>query len=106
MQKIAQIVLPVYGLLLIFGGFKGYQAGSNDSLYTGAGSGVVALLLSLLSTRMPRLALALGAGVAALLTGLMGWRFEKTGRMMPAGMIAMTSLVTTGIQAMGAIKSR
>jgi uncharacterized membrane protein (UPF0136 family) len=106
MKKFAQIFLPLYGLLLIFGGVKGYQAGSKDSLYMGGGSGVLALLLTILSTRMPRLGLGLGALVAAILTGVMGWRFEKTGRIMPAGMIATTSLLATGIQALGALKSK
>ena len=106
MKKFAQIFLPLYGLLLIFGGVKGYQAGSKDSLYMGGGSGVLALLLTALSTRMPRMGLGLGALVAAILTGVMGWRFEKTGRIMPAGMIATTSLLATGIQALGALKSK
>jgi uncharacterized membrane protein (UPF0136 family) len=106
MKKFAQVVLPIYGLLLIFGGVKGYQSGSNDSLYMGAGSGVLALLLTALSTRMPRLGLGLGALVAAILTGVMGWRFEKTGKLMPAGMIATTSLLATGIEVLGALRAK
>jgi uncharacterized membrane protein (UPF0136 family) len=102
MQRFAQVVLPLYGLLLIFGGIKGYQSGSEESLYAGAGSGVLALLFAALSTRMPRLGLGLGTLVAAVLTGVMGWRFEKTGRLMPAGMIAIASLFATGIEAIGA----
>ena len=106
MQKIAQIFLPLYGLILIIGGLKGYQAGSKDSLYIGGGSGVAALLLTLLSRRRPRMGLGLGALIAAVLTGVMGWRFEKTGKLMPAGLIATTSLLATGIEALGAVKAK
>lgn len=105
MQKFAQLVLPVYGLLLIYGGVKGYQQGSQESLYAGAGSGVLSLLLAALSTKKPRLGLGLAALIAAILTGVMGWRFEKTGKLMPAGMIATTSLLATGIELLGALKA-
>jgi uncharacterized membrane protein (UPF0136 family) len=105
MKKIAQVVLPLYGLLLIFGGVKGYQEGSSSSLYAGAGSGVLALLLTAVSLKRPRLGLGLGAFVAAILTGVMGWRFEKTGKLMPAGMIATTSLLAMGIETLGAVKA-
>lgn len=105
MKTVAQLFLPLYGLLLIFGGLKGYQQGSQQSLAAGAGSGLLALLFAALSTRKPRLGLGLGALVAAVLTGVMGWRFEKTGKLMPAGMIATTSLLATGIEALGAWKA-
>ena len=106
MKRFAQLILPLYGLLLIVGGIKGYQEGSDDSLYMGGGSGIAALLLALLSLRKPRLGLGLGALIAAVLTGVMGWRFEKTGKLMPAGMIATTSLLATVIGTAGAVKSR
>ncbi|MDQ4077338.1 MAG: TMEM14 family protein [Chloroflexota bacterium] len=106
MKTLAQVFLPLYGLMLIFGGFKGYQEGSRNSFYYGAGSGVLSLLFAALSTRKPRLGLGLGALIAAVLTGVMGWRFEKTGKLMPAGMIATTSLLATGIEALGAIKAK
>ncbi len=105
MKTVAQILLPLYGLLLLFGGFKGYQQGSRESLYAGAGSGVLSLLFALLSRRSPRLGLGLGALVATILTGVMGWRFEKTGRLMPAGMIAIASLFTTVVETLGAIRA-
>lgn len=105
MRKFAQLVLPVYGLLLIYGGVKGYQQGSQESLYAGAGSGVLSLLFAALSLKKPRLGLGLATLIAAILTGVMGWRFEKTGKLMPAGMIATTSLLATGIELLGAIKA-
>jgi uncharacterized membrane protein (UPF0136 family) len=106
MKKFAQLFLPLYGLLLIFGGVKGYQSGSQESLYAGVGSGVLALLFAALSLKMPRLGLGLGALIATILTGVMGWRFEKTGKLMPAGMIATTSLLAMGIELMGAIRAK
>ncbi|MBA3534514.1 MAG: TMEM14 family protein [Ardenticatenales bacterium] len=106
MKKFAQLFLPLYGLILIFGGVKGYQSGSQDSLYAGAGSGILALLCAVLSLKMPRLGLGLGALIATILTGVMGWRFEKTGKLMPAGMIATTSLLAMGIELLGAIRAK
>lgn len=105
MKKFAQLFLPLYGLLLIFGGIKGYQQGSDESLYAGAGSGVLALLLAALSTKQPRVGLGGGALVAVVLTGVMGWRFEKTGRLMPAGMISIVSLFAVFIELIGALKA-
>ncbi|MCB0076784.1 MAG: TMEM14 family protein [Anaerolineales bacterium] len=105
MQKIAQLFLPLYGLVLLFGGFKGYQEGSDESLYIGGGSGVATLLLTALSLKRPRLSLALASLIALVLTGVMGWRFEKTGKLVPPGLIATTSLLATGIEALGAWKA-
>ncbi len=104
MRKIAQVFLPLYGLLLIFGGLKGYQEGSKESLYAGAGSGVLTLLFAALGTRKPRLGMGLGALIATILTGVMGWRWEKSGKIMPAGMIAIVSVLATGVELAGAFK--
>lgn len=104
-QALGRILLPLYGLLLIFGGIKGKQiAKSDESLYAGVGSGIVTLLLALLSLKQPRIAMALAALVAAALTGIMGWRFEKTGRVMPAGLVAGSSLVVALVEGMGALR--
>ncbi len=106
MKIFTQIFLPVYGLILIFGGIKGYQAKSQESLYMGAGSGIACLLLTALSTKYPRIAFILASIIAGTLTGVMGWRFEKTGRLVPAGMIAITSLLATGVTVVGAATTK
>lgn len=106
MKKFAQIFLPIYGFILLFGGIKGYQQGSDESLYVGGGSGVLALGLAALSLKRPRLGLGLASLLALVLTGVMGWRFEKTGKLVPPGLIATTSLFATGIEAVGAFASK
>ena len=106
MKTFTQLFLPLYGLVLIYGGFKGYQQKSNESLYAGAGSGIACLLLTALSTKKPRLSFALAALIAAVLTGVMGWRFEKTGKLVPPGLIMVTSALATGVAGIGAARSK
>jgi uncharacterized membrane protein (UPF0136 family) len=102
MRKFAQFFLPVYALVLIYGGIKGYQQKSNESLYAGAGSGLVCLILTALSAKYPRISLGIAAVIAAILTGVMGWRFEKTGKLVPPGLIMAVSALATGITGFGA----
>jgi uncharacterized membrane protein (UPF0136 family) len=106
MKTFTQIFLPLYGLVLLYGGLKGYQQKSHESLYAGAGSGLACLALTALSTKKPRLSFGLAALIAAVLTGVMGWRFEKTGKLVPPGLIMVTSALATGITGIGAAKAK
>lgn len=92
LRKLARILFPFYGLLLIAGGIAGYQGGkSRDSLLVGTASGLVALLATMLANRYPRAANGIVALVALVLTAIMGRRWDKTGHIMPAGVIATLS---------------
>lgn len=106
MKQFTQFFLTVYGLVLIYGGLKGYQQKSQESLYAGAGSGVACLALTALSTKKPRLSFALAMVIAIVLTGVMGWRFEKTGKLVPPGLIMLASALATGVTGLGAAKAK
>lgn len=101
LRRLVRIALPLYGLVLVAGGWMGYRSGqSRQSLIAGGTSGLLTLLAAALAGRYPRLAHGLAAAVALMLTGVMGQRWQRTGNIMPAGLIATVSggmaTLTTG----------
>ncbi|MFO0888105.1 MAG: TMEM14 family protein [Isosphaeraceae bacterium] len=99
---VGQTILSVYALLLAVGGVIGYtKAGSRPSLIAGIASAIVVVIALFLTTTAPRLGLGIGAVVALLLAGFFGSRFSKTGKFMPSGMMAVVSVLTLIVAALG-----
>ena len=88
-----QIVLGVYGALLILGGVMGrVKAGSKVSLWAGGLFGVASLVALWVSLSDPAQGMLLGGLLAFLLTGIFISRFVRTRKWMPAGAIMLLSL--------------
>ena len=93
MIQTAQVVLGIYGMLLIVGGVMGMvKAGSLVSMIAGGISGVVALVGLWISLSDPATGFLVGALLALLLTGMFVNRFMATRKFMPAGMVLIMSL--------------
>ena len=89
----AQILLVVYAVLLLVGGFIGYRkAGSRPSLIAGTISGLVALVAAGVMARDAR-GIWLGIVLAAMMLVVFAIRFAKTRKFMPSGMLGVLSLV-------------
>lgn len=88
------IVIIVYALLLLAGGWIGFaKAGSRPSLIAGSASAVVlvvALLISLLAS--PAAGYWTAAVVALLMCVAFSMRLRKTRTFMPSGMLLVLSL--------------
>ena len=94
MLQIAQVVLGIYGMLLIVGGVMGMvKAGSLVSVIAGGIAGVIALVGLWISLSDPATGLLIGALLALVLTGMFINRFMATRKLMPAGMVLILSLV-------------
>ena len=93
-MKLGQVLLVLYGAVLIAGGIIGYQkAGSTASLISGVTSGAVVLLSFALSLRTRPLAYLLGSGVAFALVCVFAYRLTKTAKFMPSGGMLIVSAV-------------
>ena len=89
-----QVLLGVYGVLLIAGGVMGYiKAQSKVSLFAGAISGGLAVGAAWLSVDQPIQGFTIGSLVAFLLTGVSINRLAKTRKFMPSGMILVLSAI-------------
>ncbi len=94
MIEIAQVVLAIYGILLIVGGIVGkIKSGSSASLFAGAISGIVALVGFWQSLSDPAAGFLTGGLVGLLLTGIFMSRFVRTRKFMPAGLVLLLSLL-------------
>jgi uncharacterized membrane protein (UPF0136 family) len=92
-----QVVLYVYGVLLIIGGLIGYaKAHSLPSLWAGLICGLIALFLGYdyIWHYAPICALIL----ALILVFLMGRRYARTRKPMPSLMIVILSLIVIAVQ--------
>ena len=93
MLQVGQIVLGVYGAVLIAGGIVGkVKAGSTVSLVVGGICGVVCFYGLWLSSSDPAAGLLIGGFLAMLLTGISINRFAATRKAMPAGILLVLSL--------------
>jgi len=89
-----QILMAVYGVLLIAGGVMGYvKGGSRVSLFAGAITGGLCVGATWLSVDQPADGFTIGSLIAFLLTGVGINRLAKTRKFMPAGMILVLSVV-------------
>jgi uncharacterized membrane protein (UPF0136 family) len=92
-MSLGQIVLMVFGLLMLIGGFFGNRAGSKVSLYAGSGSAALLFVAVLVSVMDMRFGLGMGIVIAALLCVVFGVRFLKTRKIMPSGMMLGVSIL-------------
>lgn len=93
-RMVGQIVMGVYGVLLIAGGMMGYvKSKSRVSLFAGAIAGGLCVGATWLSLDQPAEGFTIGSLVALLLTGVFINRFAKTRKFMPAGMILVMSAI-------------
>lgn len=91
---LGQVVLGVYGVLLIVGGVMGYvKAQSRVSLFAGAITGGLSVGAAWLSLDEPVSGFTVGSLVAFLVAGVFINRLAKTRKVMPAGVVMALSLV-------------
>lgn len=97
----------VYGALLIIGGVIGFtKAQSKPSLYAGCGSGVLAIIFSVLGIRgHDLLALFLLAAEAILLSAFFYIRYTATKKFMPAGMMLGVSVISLALYLVGILSA-
>jgi uncharacterized membrane protein (UPF0136 family) len=105
-MSLGQIVLLVYALLMLVGGFIGYRAaGSSASLFAGAGSAVVLAAAWVISRTSPVAGFGLGAVTSLVLAIVFGMRLAKTGKMMPSGMLLVVSVLAFLVLAWTAMRA-
>jgi uncharacterized membrane protein (UPF0136 family) len=86
-------IYGIYALVLILGGLIGYkQAGSKASVIAGTISGVIFILLALLSMHNERDASIMGTIVAFALVIVFLMRLINTRKLLPAAMLCLMSL--------------
>lgn len=89
-----QVLMAVYGVLLIVGGVMGWvKAQSRVSLFAGAITGGLSIGAAWLSVDDPVQAFTIGSLIAFLLTGVSINRLAKTRKFMPSGMILVLSAI-------------
>lgn len=94
MLLLGQVILVVYGMLLIVGGVMGKaKAGSTVSIVAGVLSGAASLAGYVVSFGNPELGFLIGGMLALLLSGVFLSRFFRTRKVMPAGIVLVLSLV-------------
>jgi uncharacterized membrane protein (UPF0136 family) len=97
-MKLAQVVLVLYGALMLLGGFLGYRmAKSTASLIAGAASGVVLLVAFGWSLADPRAGAWIGVCVSVLLTLVFFLRVRKTKKVMPSGVLLGLSIAALAL---------
>ena len=92
-MSLGPMVLLVYGILMLLGGFMGYRAGSSASLIAGSTSGVLLLVAWLITWSQMALGLWIGVVIAGLLSATFAIRLVKTKKVMPAGGLMAISLL-------------
>ena len=98
------ILLFIYGILLIGGGFMGAKAGSKVSLIMGIASGLLVLLGVYLSKTSYQAGYGLICGVSGVLVIVFLMRLLKTGKLMPSGMLLILSAVALIVSFLDLIK--
>jgi len=91
------ILLLIYGVLMLIGGYMGSRAGSKASLIAGGGSAVVLIGAWLLTFVHRGAGLWLGTLVTLLLCVTLGRRLAVTRKFMPAGMLLGISLIVLAL---------
>jgi len=89
---VTSILLIIYGLFLILGGFMGLKKGSKISLYMGAGSGILVFAGVWILTFDPKFGWILLSCLNALLAASFTSRLLKTRKFMPSGVLLLVSL--------------
>ena len=88
------IILGIYGLLMLVGGVIGYKkAGSKMSLMMGIVSSVFIFIGLTITQKSPTKGYTLIAVMAVFLLGIFIKRFIKTKSFMPSGMLVIVNLL-------------
>lgn len=88
------IILGIYGILMLVGGFIGYKkAGSMASLIAGGISGVLILIAVYIASNNPVLGYRMTTVISGLLVCSFTMRLVKTGTFMPSGMLLILSVI-------------
>ena len=87
----AKLLLTAYGILLIFGGFMGFKAGSKVSLIMGSLSGILTLFSLYMAT--PPSSYRCVALISGILCIVFIIRLIKTHHFMPSGALLILSLL-------------
>ena len=87
------VILILYGLFLILGGFMGFKKGSKISLIMGTVSGILVFLGLWLLTFNHKIAWIFLSCLNALLTASFASRLIKTRNFMPSGMMLVIVLL-------------
>ena len=105
-MSLTKIVLCLYGLILLVGGYFGYvKAGSKISLIMGIISGVLIFLgLFLTNTSSPSIGYVVLALTSSCLVGIFFMRLLKTHQFMPSGMLLLASAVALIISIVSFLK--
>ena len=99
-----RIILIIYGLLLLAGGFMGLKSGSKISLIAGTASGILVLLGVYLSTSNAKLGYGLLTTTGGLLVIVFLMRLLKTAKFMPSGMLLALSAAAAVLSLMKLIQ--
>jgi uncharacterized membrane protein (UPF0136 family) len=91
------IVLLVYGVLMLVGGYMGSRAGSKVSLIAGGGSAVLLIGAWLLTFAYRDGGLWVGTVVTLLLCVTLGRRLAVTRKFMPSGMLLGVSVLVLAL---------
>jgi uncharacterized membrane protein (UPF0136 family) len=97
-MKIAAFSMLAYGLLLIFGGFMGYRAGSRASLIAGGSFGALAIVVFVLSLLKWPPASLCGIILSVVVMIAMARRAVTKGLVGPAGITIFISVVVVVLQ--------
>jgi len=90
----ANIILAVYGVLMLGGGFMGYiKAGSKMSLIMGVVSATIIFFGLYLSRSNAQTGYGLISAASAVLVVTFVIRLVKTGSFMPSGMLVIFSVI-------------
>ena len=99
----ATVVLLVYAVLMLAGGFAGFRvAGSIASFLAGSASALLLLVAFIVSRYRPAAGFGFGAGIALLLTVVFIIRLKKTGTFMPSCVLLLASVMALVILALAA----
>lgn len=94
MEKVAQISLLVYAVLMSVGGIIGFRKSqSKASLIAGLGSGIALVGAYVASMSNIQVGLYCGIGITWALLIVFGIRIAKTKKFMPSGMLLAISAI-------------
>ena len=93
-MSLSEIILGVYGLLLLSGAYFGWKAGSKISMIMGIISGTIVLDAVYLTRYNQQLGFGILVGISGALSILFLKRLLKTKKMMPSGMLLLMSIVS------------
>lgn len=98
MNVVATYAMLIYGILLIFGGFMGYRAGSTVSLIAGGSFGALSIVFFILALTLWPYATLAELILSVLVMMAMARRAVTKGLVGPAGITMAFSLIVLVLQ--------